>query len=508
MNPTLSQYLPSGADQPLADWSAAFASEGQLPANVRGDVSKALGLARAFCQEVVTPLAVELDGRIQDSPELLPDEFIRTAAQWRLFSRWIPRMMGGEGWHLLSLYAFLEEVSSHCVGLANVIGVHYLGVATLTATWNLSLMSRVFADVRAGERKGEPCLVSLAITEPDAGTDVEETVLLDRATLGTHGQREPDGSYRLNGRKVFISNGHVSRWHMVICYQDRKKAADTMMVLAVHKHLPGFSLGAQEHKMGQRACVASELIFDDCRVPADCVAFDPEQTRGFSRSHHEIGQTIIDYVVSSTRAGVGAFAAGVAQGALRHALEYSHNHSHSHSGASKRLIDRQMVQTTLADMAANARQARQAWLESAFYNTGFGLFAKLSEPFSQQLERMAPGFFYRPVSGWVMRRSLSTNWIRKQLLDSYPEHCQHGSSGLASLAKFTCSDLAIENADKAMELMGADGLRHSQGVEKLLRDAKLLQIYEGTNQLNRINLLKCLLAGRSDAILFRQEYSA
>ena len=70
---------------------------------------------------------------------------------------------------------------------------------------------------------------------------------------------------------------------------------------------------------------------------------------------------------------------------------------------------------------------------------------------------------------------------------------QHLTSGMASLAKVACSDFAVRNAGLAIELMGADGLRHEHGVEKRLRDAKLLQIYEGTNQLNRINYFKCLL---------------
>jgi alkylation response protein AidB-like acyl-CoA dehydrogenase len=67
-------------------------------------------------------------------------------------------------------------------------------------------------------------------------------------------------------------------------------------------------------------------------------------------------------------------------------------------------------------------------------------------------------------------------------------------SGLGSLTKFSCSDMAVANCAKALDLMGVDGTRHDAGAEKLLRDAKLLQIYEGTNEANRINLFSMHIA--------------
>jgi len=66
-------------------------------------------------------------------------------------------------------------------------------------------------------------------------------------------------------------------------------------------------------------------------------------------------------------------------------------------------------------------------------------------------------------------------------------------SGLGSLTKFTATDLGMKNCHMALEMMGQTGLRHDNRMEKQLRDAKLLQIYKGTNQLNRLNLFKCLI---------------
>ncbi|HOO39493.1 MAG TPA: acyl-CoA dehydrogenase family protein, partial [Deltaproteobacteria bacterium] len=81
------------------------------------------------------------------------------------------------------------------------------------------------------------------------------------------------------------------------------------------------------------------------------------------------------------------------------------------------------------------------------------------------------------------------NHIYRKLNFEWTSHeDERHMSGLGSLSKFSCTDLAVENCAKALDLMGADGTRHDAGAEKLLRDAKLLQIYEGTNEVNRINL--------------------
>ncbi|WP_374592189.1 acyl-CoA dehydrogenase family protein [Aquabacterium sp.] len=474
----------------LAGWSAGLAAVAELPRSARRDVEAAIELARRFNAEVVRLLALDLDRAVQDDPELLAHGFIAQANEWRLFTRWLPKMFGGAGWNMLSLYAFIEEVSSECVGLANVIGVHYLGVATLLSTWNMRLALRVFADVVAGERARRPCLVSLAITEPHAGTDVEETELVDRARLGTTATRQPDGSYRLDGRKVFISNGHVSTWHMVISYEDRRHPADTTVVAAVRTGTPGFSFGAKEKKMGQKACVASELLFDDCRVPPEQVALDREQTRALGRPHRDIAQTVIDYVVSSTRAGVGAFAAGTARGAAEAATRYAATRQ---LAGGQLLIEQQWAQTLLADMAQHAAQARQAYIESALANGLGGLYQVLFAQPAYGADRLMPRAWMRRGGALALRSDWLTRWFQRRYLGAYPPCWQHLTSGVASLAKVACSDFAVKNAGLAIELMGADGLRHEYGVEKRLRDAKLLQIYEGTNQLNRINYFKCLL---------------
>ena len=459
-----------------------------LPRALGDHVAAAVALARRFNDEVVRPCHREIDRRVEAEPGWVPRELVHAASAWGLYTAWLPRAVGGRGWSTMSLYAFLDEISTVCVGVANVIGVHYLGVTTLCATWNTRLVRRVLDEVVAGERRGEPCLVSLAITEPGAGTDMEETELLARIRPGTVATRTA-GGYRIDGRKVFISNGHVSTWHVVICCEDRARAAETGVVVAVRDGTPGFSLGAIEHKMGQKACVASELVFDGCHVDDARVAIDRRQIAAMGRPPRDVFQQVIDYVVSSTRAGVGAFGAGVARGAYQAACAFARRRRPDGT----RPVDEQCVRMRLADLRTNAELARLAWQEAAWANCGHGLFRDLHRRGTFALGRRVPARLVGAVAARVLDHPWTTRLLRWRNFTSYPRAAAELTSGWGSLSKVVGSDLAVASADLALELIGPEGTRHDGGVEKLVRDAKLLQIYEGTNQLNRLNLFKCLV---------------
>lgn len=485
----------------VADWSAALAAVSDLPSSVRQDVVDALELAQRFNAEVVRPMALQLDRQSLDDPDFIPHELVRIAGEWGLFTLWLPSLFGGKGWNFLSLYAFLEEVASACAGVSAMIGAHYMGLATLTASWNLPLAVRVLDDVCAGERMGQPRLVSLALHETHAGTDTSETQLLDQVELGTQAMSQADGSYVLQGRKTYISNGHVATWHMVVAYEDLSRPSDTMVIMAVRADTPGLQLGELVDKVGQKACVASELVFDQCRVPADCVAIDRSRARGLQRPYRDLVQTLLDYIASCTRAGVGAFAAGTARGAFEAARDYA---------ARKvlpagRLIEQQWAQTTLAEMGKNATLARQAYLESALANGMGGLFRMMFFRPLYWADKLAPAGVWRFVARRFMRSPDATHWFQERFLDQQPKEWQRLTSGLASMAKFAGSELAMTNAGLALDLIGADGLRHEAGIDKRWRDAKVLQLYEGTDQLNRLNLFKCRLRPDDSVRVFERE---
>lgn len=460
----------------------------ELPRVVRRDICTAVALARKFNDLVVRPVYREIDERVRRDHDFLPHDFIRTANRWGLFSLWIPKALGGGGLDLLSLYPFLEEVSSVCVGLANVIGVHYLGVGTLAASWNVRLMDVIYREVSRASHSDDACLISLAITEPLAGTDMEEPELLQKARIGTVATRTA-GGWVLDGRKVFISNGHVSTWHMVIAYGDRRNPLDTAVMAAVRTGTRGFRFGAREKKMGQRACVASELVFEECFVPDELVCAAPAAFTGCVKDQRQITQNMIDFVVASSRAGVGAFATGAARGAYEAALALA---CRTHVDGDL-LVNRQEAQLTLAEMYRNVNMARALYLEAAYANALRGMFRDLYGRAAHLLARLTPRWCFTAFLSPLLRRESLSERIRRRAFDGYGEEDGRVSSGWASIAKFSCSDLAIRNCDMAMDLMGAEGLRLDGGAEKHLRDAKLLQIYEGTNELNRLNLLKTLV---------------
>jgi acyl-CoA dehydrogenase len=462
----------------------------KMPKAMVQETKAVIALARKFNNEVIRPLALKLDRKTHEDPGYLPWELVETANKWGFYTRWIPRMLGGWGLNNPSMAYFIEEIGSACLGIANVIGVHYLGVAGMTACGNLKVCKRILSEVAEGEKTGKPCIISFSITEPGAGTDVEETELVDKGKVTCHAERVK-GGYVFNGRKIFISMGHVSTWTALFGYTDLKRPSETAVAAMVKTGTKGFSFGAHENKMGQRVCPASELIFEDCFVPDDLILMDPEKARKYTgKPMKEVTQRYTDYVVSVTRAGVGAMGAGAARGAFEHALKFAAETQID----GKLLINCEWVQCLLAEMYKNMTLARLSYIETNYANSLRGIFKMLQlKPFYYYYKHV-PQFYNDKVLAPLADKEWM-NWLMiRTNLDWQLQADENCTSGWASMAKFSGTDLGVKNCQLALELMGQTGLRQDSGVEKMLRDIKLCQIYEGTNQLNRVNLFKCLIA--------------
>lgn len=470
------------------DMNCNLAAISKQPKGIMKEVKEVVKLARKFNDTVVRPQALEMDKKIHEDPDYLPWEWVRAANEFGFYTLWIPKMFGGKGYSFASMAYFAEEIASCCLGMANLISVHYLGLATLTATWNLPLTLRLCRDAVDGEKTGVPCLIDFAITEPAAGTDIADTNLVDKGKVSFQAERV-DGGYRVSGTKIFISNGHFSTWHIVMGYEDLKRPADTFLFFALKRDAKGFSLGRKEKKMGQKACPASELIFQDCFVPDDQVCIDVRQTKDMKRSHREIYQIVFDSICSSSKAGVCAFSAGVARGVYEKTLEHASNTRINGS----LMMNLEWVQARLADMLRNVGIARLMYAEVNFANGMYGL---------NKMLQVKPAYYcykYLPVSlvSWLSASMLKTSFVlwlvRKIQLDWKKHEELERTTGWASMAKFTGSDAAMENCRIGLSMMGEAGIRNDHFVEKFLRDSKLLQIYEGTNELNRIEAFKCLI---------------
>ena len=248
----------------------------KLPRAMIRETKKAIALARRFNEEVVEPRALELDLKKMEDPDYLPWDLVEEANRRGFFTLFEPKIFGGQGINLPAMSYFSEELASSCVGIANLVAVHYLGVATLVATWNVRLMNRLMRDAAEGERTGKPCIMAMAITEPAVGTDVCEMELLNKSDAAFRIERV-DGGYLLNGMKHFISNGHFATWNIVFGYEDLKKPAESVVILAVKAGTKGFPSAGRSGRWGRRRAPRASLSSRIASYPTRTSASAPNR---------------------------------------------------------------------------------------------------------------------------------------------------------------------------------------------------------------------------------------
>lgn len=253
----------------------------------------------------------------------------------------------------------------------------------------------------------------------------------DVSSLKTRAVRQGDG-YVLNGSKCFITNGGLADVYTVFATTAPEKGAKGISVFLVEKDTPGFSTGKKEEKMGIRGSQTTELVFEDVYVPAANLI--GEEGRGFT-----VAMTTLD----KTRPGIGAQALGIAQGAFDVALRYAQEREQF----GKPIASFQGIQFMLADMAAAIEAARQLVYKTAC-----------------AMDQAARG-----------------------------EISQKEASRFSAMAKMVASDTAMRVTTDAVQILGGYGYTREFPVERMMRDAKITQIYEGTNQIQRVVIAKSLL---------------
>jgi len=375
---------------------------------------------RRFADEHIRPHALEAD---QDPERFDPRPIIaeagRAGFQTELMFPPIGTLRFLHGLYAIGLAACFkaEELCAACGGIGLTLLAHDLGVAPILLSGDLRAVWRWQRPIYRSIRRDEPKVVAFAITEPSAGSDVEETAGAAAARLMTHAHRA-DGGWVLNGRKCFITNGAIADY-VTLFAALKGEGVESWTCFLVERKMPGFSLGRKEHKLGQRAADASELVLEDCFVPDRNVI-------GRVRGGWPINRNVLNY----SRTPVGAIAVGIARGALEHALDFCRT---TQLGG-RPLAHFQEVQLALAEMMIRVQAMR------------------------------------------------ATVWHAARSRIPY--------QAMSSAAKVFCADTAVEVCSRAMELLGDHGYLHGQGLEKSLRDARLNQIYEGTNQINRLAVIE------------------
>ena len=252
----------------------------------------------------------------------------------------------------------------------------------------------------------------------------------DAAAMKTRAVRDGD-SYVLNGVKRWITNAGISRFYTVMAVTDPAADAAGISAFVVESGDEGFSYGAPEHKLGIKGSPTRELYFDHCVIPADRMI--GEEGSGF----HTALATL-----DHTRITIAAQALGIAQGALDYATGYVQERRQF----GQPIAEFQGVQFMLADMAMKVEAARQLTYAAAARSDR----AMSGEP--------APDLTF-----------------------------------MSSACKCFASDVAMEVTTDAVQLLGGYGYVSDYPVERMMRDAKITQIYEGTNQIQRIVMARQLL---------------
>lgn len=430
---------------------------------------------RNFSRKKIWSRALDVEEKVFQDPRYFDWEITREGAKEGWLSFAVPKEVGGQGYLVAGMSLIMEEMCSACAGIGNIFGAHALGFSAIALSLDMKVIDRHLGKIVEEEKKGEPWLFSLDITEPSAGSDVEDAEGLSQAKL-TLEAKKVSGGYILNGRKCFISNGSVARTHFVTAALDRKDPLRTFTAFVVPADAKGVSIGRVEKKMGQKACPAAEVIFED--------VFVPEQDRMGNEGE---GMLHTIAILCASRAPVGAIALGIARGAYERAYYYAHTTKKN----GKYLIEDQKVQYLLAEMYRQIQLARQGVYDAAFYFDFEHVPQILKQTSTQLMSKLSPYWLRRqPWFHNLFPWGLLYRFFRWRIEKKVPVSVRSRSVQLSSLAKVSGSDTAVAVSRMAMEILGEEAVLKEWGVEKCFRDAKLTQIYEGTNQLNRLAIIK------------------
>ena len=356
-------------------------------------------LARRLAQEKVAPVVSELDEK-----EEFPWEIIKELGQADLFRVFVPEEYEGLGGKTFELCLVTEELSRICSGVAVSYAASALGSFPIVLFGSETQKKRYLPQIASGEK-----LTAFGLTEANAGSDA--------AAIETTAVRRGD-KYVINGTKQWITNGGEAEIYTVIVMTDKKKGSRGASAIIVEKDTPGFSFGKKERKMGIRASATTELVFQDCEIPAENVL-----------GKEGMGFIIAMKTFDASRPGIGAQAVGIAQGALDVAVGYARERVQF----GQKISSFQAIQHMLADMATQIEAAR-----ALVYATA-------------------------------------------RMIDSGVKDVAKESA----MSKVFASDMCMKVTVDAVQIFGGYGYMKDYPVEKMMRDAKITQIYEGTNQIQR-----------------------
>ena len=357
-------------------------------------------MVREFAVNEVEPIAADIDREHR-----FPTETVEKMARYGLLGVPFPTEYEGAGGDHISYAITVEELSRVCASTGVICSAHTSLCCWPIFAWgNEEQKAKYLPDLLSGRKLG-----AFGLTEPGAGTD--------SAGQQTRAVLEGD-EYVLNGSKVFITNGGYAETFVVMAMTDKSKGNRGITAFIVEKGDPGFEIGKTEDKMGICASSTTELVFKDCRIPADRVLGKVGQ--GF-----KVAMSTLD----GGRIGIASQALGIAQGAFDVTVEYMQ----ARKQFGKKLSQMQALQFGMADLKTKIEAARLLIYKAA---------------------------------------------------DMKDKHMDYSEA--AAMAKLFAAETAMEVTTKCVQYHGGYGYTKDYPVERMMRDAKITEIYEGTSEVQRM----------------------
>ena len=374
----------------------------------------ARGLFKEFAEAEVKPLAQEVD-----ETEQFPRGTVEKMAKVGFLGIPVPKEYGGQGCDPLTYAMCVEELSKVCGTTGVIVSAHTSLCCDPIQTYGTEEQKQKYlVPLAKGEKLG-----AFGLTEPGAGTDaqgMQTKAVFDEAT----------NEWVLNGSKCFITNGKEADVYVIFAITDivedkKGRKQKKFSAFIVEKGTEGFTFGTKEKKMGIRGSATYELIFQDCRIPADNLL--GQRGKGFPIAMHTL---------DGGRIGIAAQALGIAAGALEATINYVKERKQF----GRAIGAFQNTQFQLADMATKVEAARLLVYKAA-----------------------------------MAKATQATYTVE------------------AAQAKLYAAEVAMEVTTKAVQLHGGYGYIREYDVERMMRDAKITEIYEGTSEVQRMVISGALL---------------
>ena len=369
-------------------------------------------LIRDFTRRSIAPVAREWEheGRY-------PTEIVEEMKAMGLFGMLVPADYGGIGIDAVSYSIVFEEISKAWMGIAGILGSHSMATLILARNGTEEQKRRWLTDLGTGKRRS-----GLALTEPNAGSDLQGILTVARRA-GDH--------YLVNGTKTWITNARHADPLPVLVKTDptAEPRHRGMSILMMEAGTPGFTISRDIEKLGYKGTESSEVILQDCRVPAENLLGGVEG--------HGLQQALS--ALEFGRCNIAGRAVGIAQASFDLALAYARERK----AFGQPIAEFQAIQLKLADMATEVQAAR-----------------------------------------------LLTWWAASRLDAGHRADLETG------MAKLYASEVCIKTSLECMRIHGGYGYSKEYEVERLYRDAPLMAIGEGTNDILRTVIARHLTRGR------------